>query len=80
MSTARPRILKGAYIFRDVDPGRYIVTFQLSGFNRYEVPDIILPVGRSLKVDAKMTVGGTEQTIGSYRIRSADRYEAATWT
>jgi hypothetical protein len=53
----------GSYIIRDVDPGRYRVSFELGGFSRYEVPDVIVPVGRTLKVDAKMTVGGTEQTI-----------------
>jgi hypothetical protein len=54
---------EGVYIIRDVDPGRYRMTFELSGFNRYEVPDILLQVGKSLKVDARMSVGGTEQTV-----------------
>ena len=54
---------EGLYILRDVDPGRYRVSFELTGFNRYEVPDVILQVGRTLKVDAKMNVGGTEQTV-----------------
>jgi hypothetical protein len=54
---------EGTYIFRDIDPGRYSVAFELQGFSRYEVPEVLVIVGRRLKVDAKMTVGGTEQTV-----------------
>ena len=54
---------EGTYVIRSVDPGRYRVTFELQGFSRYEVPDVLVTVGRSLTVPAKMTVGGTEQTI-----------------
>jgi outer membrane receptor protein involved in Fe transport len=53
----------GAYIIREIDPGRYTVGFELTGFTKYVVPDVILTVGRSLTVNAKMTVGGTEQTV-----------------
>jgi hypothetical protein len=53
----------GSYIIRDVDPGRYTVSFEASGFTRYQVPEVLVTVGRSLTVNAKMQVGGTEQTV-----------------
>lgn len=53
----------GTYIIRDIDPGRYMVAFEAPGFSRFEVADVLVTVGRSLKVDAKMQVGATEQTV-----------------
>ena len=53
----------GTYIIRDVDPGRYTVAFEMTGFNRFEVADVLVTVGRSLRIDARMQVGGTEQTV-----------------
>jgi hypothetical protein len=53
----------GAYIIRDVDPGRYTVRFEAQGFSRFEVPDVNLLVGRQLKVDASLTVGSLEQSV-----------------
>ena len=54
---------EGSYIFRDVEPGRYTLVFELQGFSKYEVPNVIVTVGRQLKVDGKLAVGATEQTI-----------------
>jgi len=54
---------EGTYIIRDVEPGRYVVVFELQGFSKYEVPNVLVTVGRQLRVDAKMTIGATEQTV-----------------
>jgi hypothetical protein len=54
---------EGTYVITSVDPGRYTVSFTLNGFQRFEVPNVLLTVGRILRVDAKMQVGATEQTI-----------------
>ncbi len=53
----------GAYMVRELEPGRYSVRFQLKGFATHEVPDVILLVGQTLKVDATMQIGATEQTV-----------------
>jgi hypothetical protein len=53
----------GTYIVRDVDPGRYSITFEAPGFSKYEIAEVLVVVGRSIRVDGKMQVGGTEQTV-----------------
>ncbi len=53
----------GTYYIRDVEPGRYALTFEAQGFAKYEVPEVLVVVGRSLRVDAKMQIGGTEQVV-----------------
>src|SRR5262249_30875909 len=42
---------------------RYKVKFELAGFSPVEFPNVVLLVGQSLKVDAKMTVGGVAQAV-----------------
>ncbi|HYI93407.1 MAG TPA: TonB-dependent receptor [Bryobacteraceae bacterium] len=53
----------GAYVFRSLEPGNYTVTFEVSGFSKYQVPNVVVQAGRVLKVDAQMAVGSTEQAI-----------------
>src|SRR5262245_32060516 len=53
----------GTYYARALEPGRYKVKFEFAGFSPVEVANVILLVGQSLKVDAKMTVGGVSQTV-----------------
>ena len=53
----------GNYSAPEIEPGRYIVRFELKGFSTYEVPGINLMVGRNLKVDAQLQVGSTQQTV-----------------
>lgn len=53
----------GNYTAPEIEPGRYIVRFELKGFSTYEVPGINLMVGRNLKVDAQLQVGSTQQTV-----------------
>ncbi|MFB3829058.1 MAG: carboxypeptidase regulatory-like domain-containing protein [Bryobacteraceae bacterium] len=53
----------GTYVARDVEPGRYMVRFEATGFQRYEVADVNLLVGQRLKVDARLAVGSMEQTV-----------------
>src|SRR5438105_65608 len=44
----------GAYVARDLEPGRYTVRFDLAGFTPFQVPDVNLLVGKILRVDAHM--------------------------
>jgi hypothetical protein len=53
----------GVYAAQDVEPGRYSVRFEKTGFARYEVPDVLVLLGRTVKVDAPMQVGQIEQTV-----------------
>jgi hypothetical protein len=53
----------GIYFARGLEPGRYAVKFEQAGFSPVEFPDIILLVGQTLKIDAKMKVGGVETTV-----------------
>jgi len=53
----------GTYRALDLDPGRYSVAFEKTGFSRYEVPDVIVLVGRTLRVDAPLQVGSVTQTV-----------------
>ena len=53
----------GAYVIRNLEPGTYTVSFELTGFSKYEVPNVVVQAGRVLTVNAQMTVGSTEQSI-----------------
>ncbi len=53
----------GSYFVRDLDPGRYSLRFELSGFSTNEVPDVSLLVGQTLKIDSTLQVSATEQTV-----------------
>src|SRR5215475_5417705 len=53
----------GTYIARSLEPGRYSGKFELAGFATFQVPDIELLLGQTLKVDARMKVGGVETTV-----------------
>ena len=56
-------IADGTYLARNLEPGRYSVRFEAKGFATYEVPDINVLLGKSLKVDASMRVGSIDQVV-----------------
>ena len=68
-NTATHRVLTtktgsdGTYRALDLEPGRYSLAFEKTGFARDEVPDVLVLVGRTLKVDAALKLGSTTQTI-----------------
>jgi hypothetical protein len=47
----------------DLNPGRYTVAFELSGFSKVERPDITVQLGRTFDVDAQMRVGALTETV-----------------
>jgi hypothetical protein len=53
----------GNYYARELRSGRYSIRLEREGFTRAEVPDILVTVGKTFKVDVTMTVGAVEQTI-----------------
>ncbi|HVN77737.1 MAG TPA: carboxypeptidase regulatory-like domain-containing protein [Terriglobia bacterium] len=53
----------GNYYARDLEPGRYDVTFELKGFAKAVIPDVILLLGKTSRLDAALQVGAVEQTV-----------------
>lgn len=53
----------GVYRVLDLEPGRYSVRFELSGFTVSEVPDVNLLLGKTLTVDSRLRVGGIEEAV-----------------
>ncbi len=53
----------GQYVIRNIEPGRYSVRFELKGFTTYEVADVNLLLGKTLRVDAPLSVARAEQAI-----------------
>jgi len=53
----------GSYLFSQLPPGMYRVTFQLSGFNTLAMEEIDVRVAFNSKVDARMQVAGVEETV-----------------
>jgi hypothetical protein len=53
----------GTWVVKNLEPGRYSVRFEATGFSAYEVPAVNLLVGQTLRVDGKLQVGATEQVV-----------------
>jgi Carboxypeptidase regulatory-like domain/TonB-dependent Receptor Plug Domain len=53
----------GVYRVLDLEPGRYTVKFELSGFATTEFPDVNLLLGKTIAVDSSLTVGGVSEAI-----------------
>ena len=54
---------EGIYVLRTLEPGRYTVTGELKGFSKYELPDVLLLLGKTLKIDMTLQVGTLEQAV-----------------
>jgi hypothetical protein len=53
----------GTYRVLDLEPGRYTVRFELSGFSAAEVADVNLLLGKTLQVDGGLKVGGMTEAV-----------------
>lgn len=53
----------GQYVAADLNPGRYTVAFELTGFSRVERSDISVMLGRTFSLDAQMRVGQLTETV-----------------
>ncbi len=53
----------GVYRAEDLQPGRYTVGFQATGFSSGQVNDIQVLLGRTAQVDVNMQVSGITQTL-----------------
>ena len=53
----------GAFVIRGLEPGRYSVKFEVTGFSPVVYGDVLIVAGRVMTLNAAMTVSGTQQTI-----------------
>jgi outer membrane receptor protein involved in Fe transport len=53
----------GAFDFTNLNPGHYSVQISVSGFKAINNPDVQVTVGDRRRLDAKMVVGATSETI-----------------
>ncbi len=53
----------GTYTLPDVEPGRYSVMFEKTGFTRSEVPEVAVLVGKTTTIDVALRVGTVQEMI-----------------
>jgi Carboxypeptidase regulatory-like domain/TonB-dependent Receptor Plug Domain len=53
----------GAYRVPDLEPGRYKVTIELSGFQKVQADDVLVLLGRMADVPAALKVGGLTEVV-----------------
>jgi hypothetical protein len=53
----------GSFALAELEPGRYAVKFEKTGFSRSEVPDILVVVGMTTTVDVTLQVGAVQEMV-----------------
>ena len=53
----------GSFRILDLDPGRYTVTVELSGFQKVQSDDVLVLLGRTIEFPAQLTVGAVSETV-----------------
>jgi len=53
----------GSYFVTGIVPGPYRVTAELTGFKKYERPDVQLLIGNTATLDITLAVGGIEESV-----------------
>jgi hypothetical protein len=53
----------GIYRVPDLDPGKYTLKVELSGFSRAEINDLDVLLGKTIKVDAALKVGSMSESV-----------------
>jgi hypothetical protein len=53
----------GSYYVTGVLPGLYRVTGDLTGFRKYEQPDVLLQIGNTTTLDIKLKLGSLEESV-----------------
>jgi hypothetical protein len=53
----------GSYYVTGVLPGLYRVTADLTGFKKYEQPDVLLQIGNTTTLEIKLKLGGVEESV-----------------
>ena len=55
--------IDGSYFITGVAPGPYRLTAELTGFKKYERPDVLLQLGNTATLDITLGVGGIEESV-----------------
>jgi hypothetical protein len=53
----------GMYNVPDLEPGRYALSVELSGFSKVQMDDLNVSLGRTLKADAQLKVGDMSEVV-----------------
>src|SRR5262249_3710195 len=53
----------GSYRFQDLEPGRYAVAVELSGFTKAEAQDVLVLLGKTIDFSPKLQVGAVSETV-----------------
>jgi hypothetical protein len=53
----------GSFRIPDLDPGRYTVVVELSGFQKVQADDVIVLLGRTVEFPAQLRVGAVTETV-----------------
>ena len=53
----------GVYTIPDLEPGHYAVVVELSGFSKIQMGDVLVSLGKTLKVDAQLKVGDMSEVV-----------------
>lgn len=53
----------GAFTVADLEPGRYGVVVELSGFSRTQLDEVSIVLGKTLRVDVQLRVGSVTETV-----------------
>lgn len=54
---------QGTFYIQEVQPGTYAIRFEKQGFARYEVPEVLVSLGRTTVVNADMEVGSVTESV-----------------
>jgi hypothetical protein len=54
---------QGMFRLRDLQPGTYVITAELSGFSKWVRPGIEVRAGLNIEIDVTMKVGAVEETV-----------------
>jgi Carboxypeptidase regulatory-like domain/TonB-dependent Receptor Plug Domain len=53
----------GTYRIQDLDPGRYVVVVELSGFQKAEDDNVLILLGRNIEFSPKLQVGAVTEVV-----------------
>ena len=53
----------GSYFLTNLIPGPYKISADLTGFKKYERPDVVLQIGSTATLDITLGVGGLEESV-----------------
>ena len=53
----------GDYVFKNIDTGRYVLTFAAAGFQKESSPEIVLTARETRRMDATLKPGSDSQTV-----------------